>query len=261
VEQIYQQVIADLTEAESLLPDENDVYATKGAAAAILSRVYLGMGDYANARDAADRVIQSGEFELTGTYAEAFNNNPNSTEDIFAMQVSEQDGTNDMQLYCSIPDFGGRDGDVQIEQKHLDLYEAGDARLGMFYEGNGALRTGKWKLQYKNVTVVRLAEMYLTRAECNFRLGTVVGDTPENDLNLIRDRVGLDPIVGPDLGAILNERKLELALEGSTIHDLKRLHGSADGFAYNANAMVFPVPAREISANKNLEQNPGYGEN
>jgi hypothetical protein len=261
VEQIYQQVISDLTEAESLMSDDNDPYATKSAAAAILSRVYLGMGDFANARDAADRVIQSGKFELTAAYEDAFNNASNSTEDIFAMQVNDQDGTNDMQLYCSIPDYGGRDGDVQIEQKHLDLYEDGDARLDMFYEGNGAIRTGKWKLQFKNVTVVRLAEMYLTRAECNFRLSTAVGDTPENDLNLIRDRVGLDPIVGPTLDDILFERKLELALEGSAIHDLKRLKGSADGFAYNANAMVFPVPAREISANKNLEQNPGYGDN
>ncbi len=261
VEQIYQQVIADLTEAESLLSDDNAPYATASAAAAILSRVYLGMDNFAAARDAADRVIQSGNFELTGTYEEAFNNSQNSTEDIFAMQVNDQDGTNDLNLYWSIPDFGGRDGDVQIEQKHLDLYEAGDARLDMFYEGNGAIRSGKWKLQYKNVPVVRLAEMYLTRAECNERLGTSVGDTPENDLNLIRERVGLDPITDPTLDQILFERKLELAHEGSAIHDLKRLKGSADGFAYNADAMVFPVPAREISANKNLKQNDGYGEN
>ncbi|MEJ0030084.1 MAG: RagB/SusD family nutrient uptake outer membrane protein [Bacteroidota bacterium] len=118
VEQIYQQVIADLTRAESLMLEyaesddgsENDPYATHGAAAAILSRVYLGMGDFANARDAADRVIASGNYSLTDTYEEAFNNASNSTEDIFAMQVNDQDGTNDMQLYCSIPDFGGRDG-------------------------------------------------------------------------------------------------------------------------------------------------------
>jgi hypothetical protein len=269
VEQIYQQVIADLTQAESLMleysssPDgsENDPYATHGAAAAILSRVYLSMGDFTKARDAADRVISSGNYDLTDTYAEAFNNSQNSTEDIFAMQVNDQDGTNDMQLYCSIPAYGGRDGDVQIEQKHLNLYETGDERLGLFYTGNGAIRTGKWKLQYKNVTVVRLAEMYLTRAECNYRLSTAIGDTPANDLNLIRSRVGLDPVLVPDLDDILKERKLELALEGSRIHDLKRLQGSADGFAYNADAMVFPIPAREISANKNLKQNPGYGDN
>lgn len=261
VEEVYQQVISDLTSAESLLPDENDVYASKSVAAAILSRVYLGKADYANARDAADRVIQSGLFALTPTIEEAFNNSSNSTEDIFAIQESEQDGTNDMQVYWSTSEYGARDGDVQINDKHLTYYEEGDARLDMFYESNGARRTLKWQQQYKILPIVRLAEMYLTRAECNLRLGTSVGDTPDNDLNLIRDRVGLGPIAAPTLADILHERKVELAFEGSAVHDLKRLKGSADGYAYDANAMVFPIPAREISANPNLVQNDGYSDN
>jgi len=262
VDQVYQQVISDLTTAESLLPETNGVFAAKYAAAAVLSRVYLGMADYANARDAANRVIESEIYELTATFAEAFNNSENSTEDIMAMQTNAQDGNNNMQLYWSVPDFGGRDGDVEITDKHLNLYENGDERLDMFYEGNGAIRSGKWKNQFTVLPCIRLAEMYLTRAEANFRLGTVIGDLPLNDINLIRDRVNLlDLLPGQlTLAAILKERKLELAHEGSAIHDLKRLKGSADGFAYNANAMVFPIPIREINANKNLKQNPGYGE-
>jgi len=263
VEQTYQQVISDLTTAEALLPEKNGVFATKGAAAAILSRVYLGMADYANARDAANRVIKSGLWELTPEYADAFNNLENSVEDIFAIQENAQDGNNTMQTYWSIPDFGGRDGDVEVNQKHLDLYDPNDARLAMFYEGNGAVRSGKWKIHFTVVPVVRLAEMYLTRAESNFRLGTVVGDTPLNDINLIRNRVGLADLtpVQLTLNAILFERKLELAHEGSGVHDLKRLKGSADGVAYNSNAMVMPIPVREKNANTNLQQNPGYGEN
>jgi hypothetical protein len=262
VEEVYQQVISDLTTAESLLPEENDVFASKGAAAAILSRVYLGMADYANARDAANRVLESGVYSLTEDYDLAFNNSENSTEDIFAVQVNAQDGNNNMQLYWSVPDFGGRDGDVVINDKHLDLYENGDTRLDLFYEGNGAIRSGKWKMQFTVLPVVRLAEMYLTRAEANFRLGTVVGDLPLNDINLIRDRVELPELTPAQLtlDAILMERKLELAHEGSAIHDLKRLKGEADGFAYDANAMVFPIPIREINANINLRQNFGYGE-
>jgi hypothetical protein len=168
-----------------------------------------------------------------------------------------------MQVYWSIPDFGGRDGDVEVNQRHLDLYDPDDARLEMFYEGNGAVRSGKWKIQFTVVPVVRLAEMYLTRAESNFRLGTVIGDLPRNDVNLIRSRVHLPDLSSAELtlDAILFERKLELAHEGSGIHDLKRLKGSADGVAYNANAMVAPIPVREVNANTNLQQNPGYGEN
>lgn len=261
VAQVYDQVIADLTAAEALLPESNDIFASKSAATAILSRVYLGMDDFAKARDAANRVIESGNYELTATYAEAFNNVENSTEDIFAMQTSAQDGNNNMQLYWSIPDFGGRDGDVEINDKHLNLYENGDDRLDLFYEGNGAVRSGKWRDQFTVLPVIRLAEMYLTRAEANFRLGTVVGDTPLNDINLIRNRVSLPDLTAGELtlNAIIKERKLELAHEGSAIHDLKRLKGSADGFSYSANAMVFPIPVREVNANPNLQQNPGYG--
>jgi tetratricopeptide (TPR) repeat protein len=59
VDEIYAQVIADLTLAVSKLPVDNDVYASKGAANALLARVYLQKGDYANARDAASAVISS----------------------------------------------------------------------------------------------------------------------------------------------------------------------------------------------------------
>ena len=260
MEQVYQQVLADLTTAESLMVDENDIYANKSTAAAVLSRVYLQMGDYAKARDAADRVIGSGLYELTETYADAFNNLENSTEDVFAIQENAQDGNNSMQVFWSIPQFGGRDGDVEVNDKHLELYEDGDERFGMFYLGNGAVRSGKWKTQFTVVPVIRLAEMYLTRAEANFRLSTSIGDTPANDINLIRARVGLTDIddADLDLASILRERKLELAHEGHAIHDIKRLKGTADGFSYDANAMVFPIPQRDKNTNTNLEQNPGY---
>lgn len=258
VEQVYQQVITDLTDAESLMPVSNGVFATKVAAAALLSRVYLQMADYARARDAANRAIAYGEHALTASVDEAFNNESNSTEDIFALQVNAQDGNNNMQNYWSIPDFGARDGDVEVLQKHLDLYEPGDERLTMFYLGNGAVRSGKWRDQFTVLPVIRLAEMYLTRAEANFRLGTNAGDTPLNDINLIRARAGLADRATVSLGDILMERKLELAHEGHAIHDLKRLRGAADGFGYDDNKMVFPIPQREMTTNPALVQNQGY---
>lgn len=262
VGETYTQVLADMTEAESLLPNTNGVFLNKAAAAAMLARVYLQMGNFAEARDAANRAITiatgNGK-SLTTTYGEAFNNSTNSSEDIFAIQVSDQDGANDMQLFWSIPAYGGRDGDVSIQASHLALYNPADARLALFYTGAGAVRSGKWKLQYKNLPIIRLAEMYLTRAECNQRLGTSVGNTPASDLTLIRGRVGLLPIAAPTLANILAERKLELAHEGLAVHDLKRLQGTADGYAYNANEMVFPIPQREIDAAKGtLAQNDGY---
>jgi hypothetical protein len=52
--------------------------------------------------------------------------------------------------------------------------------------------------------------MYLTRAECNFELGTSVGDSPLNDINAIRTRAGLTDLGSVDLADILLERRLEL---------------------------------------------------
>ncbi|TAE46748.1 MAG: RagB/SusD family nutrient uptake outer membrane protein [Bacteroidetes bacterium] len=258
VEQVYTQVINDLTRAEGLLPEENDQYATKSAAAALLARVYLQKGDYASAASAASRVIESGLYELNADYADAFNLDENSGEDIFAIQLTEQDGVNNMNTFFSIPIYGGRDGDIEILTDHLALYDSADARLAFFYEGNGAIRSGKWNNQFGNVSVFRLAEMYLIRAEANQRLGTSTGATPLEDYNEVHTRAGLDAATAVTLEDILLERRLELAHEGFRIHDQKRLKEAVGGRPSTDNKLVFPIPQREINANPNLTQNAGY---
>ncbi|MCV9930280.1 RagB/SusD family nutrient uptake outer membrane protein [Flavobacterium sp. LS1R49] len=73
-----------------------------------------------------------------------------------------------------------------------------------------------------NIPLIRLAEMYLTRAEANFHLG---GDALA-DINFIRARVKLDPktgLAGPNLlRQIYKERRLELAFEGLRLFDIRR---------------------------------------
>ncbi len=258
VAEVYAQVIQDLTKAESLLPSENEWRANKGAAAALLARVYLQQGDFAKARDAANRVIESGDFQLLSDYGNVFNRDENSSEDIFAIQVTTQDGVNNMNTFFSIPEFGGRDGDIEILEDHLSLYDPADDRLKFFFDGNGATRSGKWNNQFGNVGILRLAEMYLIRAECNQRLSTAVGATPLADYNTVHTRAGLPAATVVTLNDILLERRLELAHEGFKIHDMKRLKQSVGTLAYNADKLVFPIPQREMDANVNLQQNSGY---
>ncbi len=256
----YQQILDDLATSKTLMDDDYGPYAGKYVAAAVLSRVYLQMADYPKARDEANDVIENSGASLEDAYSKAFNNTAPSSEDIFVLPVTAQDGSNDMHLFWSISDYGARDGDVEIEPKHINLYESGDSRLALFYiDGSDIYRSGKWKFQYRYLPVIRLAEMYLTRAEANFRMGTSVGATPDYDLNtVIRGRAGLGS-VAVTLANIVYERRLELAHEGQRIHDIKRLKGSADGFQYNDNKLVLPIPLREINAgNGVLEQNPGY---
>jgi starch-binding outer membrane protein, SusD/RagB family len=260
VDEVYNQVITDLKSAVTLLPADNGVYASSGAASALLARVYLQKGDYAAARDAANAVIASGDYSLNSTYAEEFNNDNNTSEDIFATQITPQDRFSSMTEFFSIPEYGGRDGDIDILAAHLNLYPAGDQRKDLFFIGNGAERCGKWNNQYGIINLIRLAEMYLIRAECNIRLSTTVGATPLADFNEIHTRAGLDPVLAVTLDDILLERRLELAFEGFKIHDMRRLHLNVGSLPYNDPKLVFPIPARELEANPSLkpQQNPGY---
>lgn len=272
VQAIYQQAISDLTDAQNLLEPlgtDNGFFANTYAASAILSRVYRQQGNWTGARDEASRVIESGNYSLVANYVGAFANSVNTNEDIFAIQVTGQDGANDMNTFYAPSEDGGR-GDVDILQVHLDKYEAGDERLDQFYQdGNGVVRTSKWQNSVDgNISVARLAEMYLTRAEANLILGETVGDTPANDLNTVRGRVGLPPNLAPTVDDVRDERFLELAFEGHFLHELKLREGTITGndadpnndISWDANELVYPVPQRERDANPNLSQNPGYGD-
>jgi hypothetical protein len=260
VEEVYNQVIADLISAASKLPEDNDVYASSGAASALLARVYLQKGDYAKARDAANTVIASGTYELMPEYADVFNNNDNSAEDIFATQITTQDRMSSMTEFFSTTEFGGRDGDIEILDGHLNLYSPGDARRDLFWLGSGGMRSGKWNNLYGVVNLIRLAEMYLIRAECNQRLGTAIGATPVSDFNAVHTRAKLAPVTTVTLAQILLERRLELSFEGHRIHDQRRLHENVGTLVYTEPRLVFPIPFRETEANPNLktQQNPGY---
>lgn len=75
-----------------------------------------------------------------------------------------------------------------------------------------------------NIPLIRLAEMYLTRAEANYHLNDA--DGAMRDINVVRDRVDLDPVEGlsgPNLlRKIYKERRLELAFEGLRLFDIRR---------------------------------------
>lgn len=263
VADVYDQAIADLTDARDLLPlpEDNGFFANTYGASAVLSRIYLMQSDYAAAAAEADRVIEEGGFELMDDYDDAFNNPEDVSEYVFAMQVTLQDGDHSLNTFYGSEGNNGR-ADIDITDAHLDLYEDDDARGEFFYSEDDAVWTTKWANGVDgNIPVIRLAEMYLTRAEANFRAGTTVGDTPLNDINTIRDRAGLDDLDAGDLDldAILLERKLELSFEGHTLHDLKRNEDAVGDFDFDDNRLVYPIPEREIDANPNMEQNPDYG--
>lgn len=268
VAQVYQQAISDLSIAESKLPASNNFYACSYAASAILARLYLQKGDFANAAAEATKVIGSGNYSLNASYAAEFpfpGGQPvhvdNTPEDIFAIQVTNQVGINYLNTFYASPDYTGR-GDIIIQNSFTAEFEKGDTRLAEYTMDSGKLlRCDKFDNTYGNVHVIRLAELYLIRAEANLHLSasSAIGDTPVNDVNVIRTRAGILPLTTASLASVLTERRHELAFEGGFFfHDAKRLGLAITPLAYTSPKLVFPIPLQDLNANPKLTQNPGY---
>ena len=293
VEQVYVQIIKDLRNAIAKLPIQNVTRASKYSAEAMLARVYLQQGNYQAARLAADDVITNSGARLQGSVGAIFANR-NSSESLFEIQQNDQNnaGTNNDGLatffagYSPNGDQGilyGR-GDVSISAAFANLYDGSDVRgpdtlsaiqtskLIYLSDGNnraGRYRTIKWRTYGQNIPIIRLAEMYLIRAEASVQAGSIMAAT--QDINLIRTRSSAMPKATVTLADVLLERQLELACEGFRIHDLRRTNGivipavpatsttpAIPAVPASDRRFVLPIPQREINNNPNLTQNAGY---
>lgn len=251
----FAAIIQDLEDAIALLPVTNDVFANRVAAYGILSRVYLQMEDYSNALDAANQAITLGtSYSLNTNYADAFGVSGNTSEDVFAIQVAQGDGTNGMNTFYAPASQGGR-GDVRLDASFIATFAAGDDRANMI-DSNGFIM--KWFEQFGNVNVLRLAELHLTRAECNMRLSSSTGDTPLNDYNAVHERAGLTAAMTITLQDILDERVFELFGEGQYFYDQLRLKNPIGTFSFDADQLVLPIPTSQTIPCPDVEQNPGY---
>lgn len=268
VADVYDQVISDLTDAEAMLPEENGFYATTWSAKAMLARVALQQRNYDEARIKANDIIENGPFSLVERVAQEFNQDNNTSEDIFAVQITNQDGENALQTFYAATSFNGR-RDIRVRAEYEALFDETDERyLSLIYfDASDRRLSGKFQDQFGNIPLIRLAEMYLIRAEGNLLAGGQVGsNTPGEDLQVLRDRArATNPApADPTIDDIMLERKLELAFEGNFLHDIRRREATIEQrgtFNWNADELVLPIPQRELDSNSGLkgQQNPGYG--
>jgi hypothetical protein len=263
VKEVYAFIIADLQQAAQLMKapvTKTNVFASTGAAWALLSRVYLYMGGSIASPDAAtnqlaityaDSVIDQsgGKYTLLqgSDYQDMFGDDtdgslgrsdPSSNKEIiFAFDNA---GNNQLLYGCSIGLFYHYDptygvGAVFIPSSDLkSKYTAGDMRSNFFEvnSGSGFVETTKWLcLNFYDGTrapgiLFRLGELYLNRAEASAKLGDFAA--ARTDLKAIHTRAGLpasdiDNLAdGAVLAAILLERRLELAFEGHNSFDYFR---------------------------------------
>ena len=109
-EEIYPQIIADVSEAASLLPPKSEQEpgrATSSAANTLLGNVYVELKRWAEAETVLQAVVSSNEYALMPDYADAFSTstgNKNNGESVFEVQFREgPDGLNGDFLYSFMP--------------------------------------------------------------------------------------------------------------------------------------------------------------
>lgn len=313
----------------------NKFRVSKGAATALLAKVNLYSEDWAGALAAADQVISSNEYTLESAFPDIFKTlNYNGKESIFESQfqystlfpalgnvfpsTSMSPAEAGWGYFTPTSDLENafkaqgdsirlnwtimRHGMPSVGEVGNIIFDARPAstKSARFNRKVYVLRSERTTSRYsKNRIYLRLADMYLIKAEAAAMLNQTA--TSLTALKVIRDRVGLNTnntLTGQALiDAVRLERRLELALEGDRLFDLRRwkdasgnplinsimgLNGSF--VVYNtklsqdkyelgnlnepqnkgANFVagkhnLWPIPTKEIIASQGrIEQNPQY---
>lgn len=281
--EVYAQILADLGEAETRITNltDPDNHATLGAVKALLARVYLYQGNYAQA------VVKAGECEALGytlaaNYSDLFNGDAVDTpEDIFKLTFTlVQFNLHGYYWLSDLLATGAGRFEMGPTQAIIDAYDtlSTDARLtwniapdpsGGGYVGagqNGGSYGTKWPSPSgtEDFQVLRFAEVMLIKAEGYARLNQL--DSALAYYNPLRVRAAIAPhVLGVDvttqqevLDAITAERRLELFGEGDRFPDLVRIGQAQAVLNIQAFQEIFPIPQAEIQVAPNVVQNPGY---
>ena len=260
--EVYTQILADLDDAIAKLPNRISTgRVNKFVATALKARVQLYRQQWADAEALATAVITSpNNYTLVpGASYGTIYTGKNSSESLWELQYVATDANN-LAFYYYPTSLGGRN-EVASTTSLRDAFEANDLRKNVNYSTTPAAKQLKYSQVnpgVDNVMMMRLAEVYLTRAESRAMLNDFTGALA--DLNVIRVRAGLTASTATTQAALLTairtERRLELAHEGHRFFDLRR---------YNATGLtqtfrnLFPIPQSEVlNANGVVAQNPGY---
>lgn len=278
LEESYAQVENDLIQALELLPETGvKSLASKGAARALLSRLYLYLGQYQQAIDYSTSVINDTRFSLNPSFTDIFSSKLTS-EAIFELSFNSNDQSGIRNWYY--PTSAGGRGDIACHTSFVEIAKAdpADERGKLFSLATANVyyptKFGKTAGNIDNILILRIAEMYLNRAEARAKLGTDLISAVA-DLNAVRTRAKASAYnpVGQQaiLQAIWDEQQLEFAYEGHSFFDIirtgqaltrfvnmPRLNAPAFVTLTDINRVLFPMPLFEINANTNIIQNEAY---
>ncbi|AXY75897.1 RagB/SusD family nutrient uptake outer membrane protein [Paraflavitalea soli] len=296
VKESYDKILADLSEAATQLSGELDKPINTATdksrvdwlvVKAMQARVYLYAGQWQAAADAATAVISRKALSTIDEFPAIWNDE--SVAEVLWSVSFESVG--DGAVYDNVYFARGNRSAYRPAQGLTTLYDqSNDVRYGAYMATVGDLNgtphsprlivvkhlgKGNKTDGVVNWKAYRVAELYLIRAEANFKL--TKESNALSDLNTLREnRIdGFTP--GAETGtalwnAILTERRKELAFEGTRFFDFKRWNKTAINrcasntdspsticsLASNNKGWAWPIPFNETNVNPNLKQNEGY---
>ena len=302
--EIYQQLETDLIEAETLLPanfPNGEIGRShKGTAQALLAKVYLNQEKWQEAAAAAKRCID-GPYELFPDFEALWQQeNASASEFLLSMQtvnsykwhvnalaysnppnsfyVSDEVGYNAGWLggFCVFTKDFYESFDPADSRRNMlidEVYEDSDLTLQIPVDEIPFFSISKyydsdWEPS-SNYPMLRLADVYLVRAEALNEANNGPDQEAYNAVNAVRNRAGL-PGLAPGLSyqqfkdAVWMERGWELYGESKRRWDLVRtgrgeeLVAAARGISVTAEKMMLPVPQDVLNFDPGFGQNPGY---
>lgn len=289
VEEVRDKILDDLDFAESRIQQSNTYYATSNFLNFVRAKVYLITGNYGLAISKADDLISLVPLATQAQYAGIFNDS-NSAEIIFRRMRTVGEAYMGDTWY-----FTGTGGAfMEMSNKmYNSLNSTDDVRTNVLFDPTSDVANNQHLVNkypgssgvpyFNQEKVMRIAEMYLVKAEAQARLNQF--DDAAQTIKVLRDarfspgtEPGLD--VYPNMQAaaikILAERNLELGYEGHRYVDLKRLRFAANmGIERNSldcggsvpcslgitdRRFVLPIPVAEMDTNPAMQgqQNPEY---
>lgn len=285
---IYTAILNDVISAQNKLqekyPSSGRARINKSVATAFLARINLYLGRWADAEQAATKIIERPEYILDNDVNKVF---IASSQEAIWQVYQTTPGFNTAEGFFFVPIANNLLPKAVISDDLLSIVESGDIR---FQEGNwvksNTVNGKKYYYPYKyklgqdgssvpkeNYNLIRKAELFLIRAEARAQLNKINGSNSAiSDINIIRKRAGLKDTSSNSLNEVLpivmKERRTELFCEtGHRWFDLKRTGGidsvmtkisPMKGATWNSNKKLWPIPQNERLTNPFLSQNPGY---
>lgn len=279
---ILNLILDDYNEALTKVPKDpvNAAFVGEFVVRAAFARLYLYLGQWANAETFATAVIDSEQYELEADFS-ALVTEDFTNEAIFEVGYTQADDPGTSGNFGLNNLFVGRREIIPSNQVIVALAssESGDRFSSMSFDLNNlsgsdngwsVAKYGTADADNNNVVVLRLGEMYLIRAEARAQLARVTGlNSAQSDINVLRTRAHAPTVPSVSQSQMLrlieSERQYELAFEGHRWYDLVRTGRAQQVMtAFSSNWRddyeLWPIPQREIQNNPALvgHQNPGY---